>query len=128
MALDFANEPEEILEAFAPYYERTFLREGTDPNLLYDLQGHLADFRFNDQAQVDRFAALYFKPGTTQDKLHAALAPVAESPLRHRPRSAPSRQSNSLLALRCPRPAGAIRKTPSPARGKGWEKGKGKGV
>ena len=44
MVLDFANEAEEIQKAFQPYYERTLLTEGTDPNLLYDLQNQLDGF------------------------------------------------------------------------------------
>lgn len=38
MVLDFANEADEIQKTFPPYYERTLLKEATDPNLLYDLQ------------------------------------------------------------------------------------------
>ena len=38
MVLDFANEADEIIAAFAPYYESTLLSEETDPHLLYDLQ------------------------------------------------------------------------------------------
>ncbi len=33
--LDFANESDEIKDAFEPYYEATLLSEATDPNLLY---------------------------------------------------------------------------------------------
>jgi len=78
MVLDFANEAEGIQEAFQPYYDRTLLREGTDPNLLYDLQTRLADFDFFSEAEVDAFASIYFDPNATQDKLHAALVPVVD--------------------------------------------------
>ncbi|MGD0900854.1 MAG: DEAD/DEAH box helicase family protein, partial [Thermoguttaceae bacterium] len=44
LVLDFANEADEIQKAFQPYYERTLLREATDPNLLYDLQNRLDGF------------------------------------------------------------------------------------
>jgi type I restriction enzyme R subunit len=74
MVLDFANEAEEIQKAFAPYYEKTLLGEGTDPNLLYDLQTKLTAFQF--YPEVNRFAEIYFDPKGTQDKLYAALAPV----------------------------------------------------
>ena len=43
MVLDFANEADEIQKAFQPYYEKTILSEGTDPNLLYDLHRALLD-------------------------------------------------------------------------------------
>jgi type I restriction enzyme R subunit len=76
MVLDFANVAEEIQKAFAPYYEKTLLGEGTDPNLLYDLQTKLTAFQFYTEAEVNRFAEIYFDPKGTQDKLYAALAPV----------------------------------------------------
>ncbi len=78
MVLDFANEAEDIQKAFEPYYDRTLLKEGTDPNLLYDLQSGLTDFQFYSEAEIRRFANIYFDPKGTQDKLHAALAPVVD--------------------------------------------------
>jgi type I restriction enzyme R subunit len=78
MVLDFANEAEEIQQAFAPYYEKTLLSEGTDPNLLYDLQTKLASFHFYSEDDVNRFAVIYFDSKGTQDKLYAVLAPVVD--------------------------------------------------
>ena len=78
MVLDFANEADTIEKAFTPYYERTHLRESTDPNLLYDYQTHLWSFHFYTDEEVNRFAAIRFAPGATQDKLHAALVPVVD--------------------------------------------------
>jgi len=78
MVLDFANEAEEIQKAFQPYYERTLLREATDPNLLYDLQNKLDGFHLFTEAEVNKFAAIYFDPKGTQDKLQAVLAPVVD--------------------------------------------------
>ncbi len=78
MVLDFANEAEEIEKAFAPYYEKTLLSEGTDPNLLYDLQTKLASYHLYSEDDVNRFATIYFDPKGTQDKLYAVLAPVVD--------------------------------------------------
>ena len=78
MVLDFVNEAEEIQTAFAPYYEKTLLSEGTDPNLLYNLQTQLADFQFYTESEVNHFATLYFDVKGTQDKLYAALEPIVE--------------------------------------------------
>jgi type I restriction enzyme, R subunit len=78
MALNFANEAEEIQQAFEPYYDRTLLAEGTDPNLLYDLQTSLAAFHFYSEPDVHHFAEIYFDPKATQDKLHVLLAPVVD--------------------------------------------------
>ena len=76
MVLDFANEAEEIQAAFEPYYETTLLSEGTDPNLLYEVQTRLAAFPVYTEADVDTFARVYFDPRATQDRLYAVLAPL----------------------------------------------------
>ena len=78
MVLDFANEADEIQKAFQPYYERALLKEATDPNLLYDLQNRLDGFNLFTEAEVNKFAAIYFDPKGTQDKLQAALAPITD--------------------------------------------------
>ncbi len=76
--LDFANNAQVIQQAFEPYYDRTLLKEGTDPNLLYDLQTQLSAFQFYTQAEINRFANIYFDPNAKQDKLHAALEPAID--------------------------------------------------
>jgi type I restriction enzyme R subunit len=78
LVLDFANEPDDIQKAFEPYFDKTLLKESTDPNLLYDLQTQLSAFQFYTEAEVNRFANIYFDPKGTQDKLHAALAPTID--------------------------------------------------
>ena len=76
--LDFANDAETIRKAFEPYYETTLLSEQTDPNLLYEVQGRLADFHVYTETDVDAFAKIFFDRKATQDQLHAVLAPVVE--------------------------------------------------
>jgi type I restriction enzyme R subunit len=78
MVLDFANEAQEIAEAFAPYYEKTLLSEATDPNLLYDLERRFGDFDVFGPADVEAFAKVYFDPRATQDRLYALLAPSVD--------------------------------------------------
>jgi type I restriction enzyme R subunit len=78
LVLDFANESHEIKAAFEPYYETTLLSEATDPNLLYEIQGRLGGFPVYTQADVDRFARIYFDRKATQDQLYQALAPVVD--------------------------------------------------
>lgn len=60
--LDFANEEQEILDSFQPYYEQTTLSSTTDPNKLYDLKNKLAGFQIYRQSEIDAFARLFFKP------------------------------------------------------------------
>ncbi len=76
MVLDFANDAETIRAAFEPYYETTLLSEATDPNLLYEIEVRLAEFPVYTAQDVDAFARRYFDGRTTQDQLHAVLAPV----------------------------------------------------
>ena len=79
MVLDFANEADEIKNAFEPYYETTLLSEATDPNLLYEIQSGLRPSPVYTEADVDRFAKVYFDPKATQDQLYAVLAPVGRA-------------------------------------------------
>jgi type I restriction enzyme R subunit len=78
IVLDFANDADEIRAAFEDYYETTLLSEGTDPNLLYEVQTRLRAFPVYTEDDVDRFARVYFDRKATQDQLYAALAPVTE--------------------------------------------------
>ena len=78
VVLDFGNEAEEIRTAFRPYYDRAVLKEGTDPNLLYDIQTRLTASHIFTADDVNRFGAAYFDPRATQDRLHAALQPAVD--------------------------------------------------
>lgn len=78
VVLDFANEAEHIKEAFDPYYETTLLSEGTDPNLLYEVQGRLAAFPLYTQQDIDAFGKVYFDAKATQDRLYSVLAPSVQ--------------------------------------------------
>ena len=61
MVLDFVNEAEAIQKAFEPYYEQTILSEGTNPNVLYQLQNELSDFHFYDNEEIEAFVTLYYQ-------------------------------------------------------------------
>ena len=75
MVIDFANEANDIQAAFQPYYETTILSEATDPNLLYEVQTRLKTYPVFTDEDVDAFAEVFFKDGSTQAQLYAALAP-----------------------------------------------------
>ncbi|MXY53020.1 MAG: DEAD/DEAH box helicase [Gammaproteobacteria bacterium] len=75
MVLDFANEAEDIKEAFQPYYETTLLSEETDPNLLYEVQARLLDSGVFAEEDVESFAKVFFKVKVSQDALYTALEP-----------------------------------------------------
>src|SRR5437660_212242 len=76
--LDFVNEADDIQKAFEPFYDRTLLKEGTDPNILYDLQTKLVDFHFYSSDDLKSFAAVFFDPKGTQDRLNAVLQPAVD--------------------------------------------------
>jgi len=72
--LDFANDEQEILDAFQPYYEKTRLSATTDPNKLYDLKYKLEDFQILWQSEIDGFTNVFFKSRDRRSqKDHARL-------------------------------------------------------
>jgi len=64
--LDFVNEPEEILEAFQPYYERTLVGERAETAQLYELQAKLDSYQVYHRAEVEEFARVFYKPKSRQ--------------------------------------------------------------
>lgn len=59
--IDFANEPEHILEAFQPYYKETKLEGETDPNKLHNLLSMLDAKYVYEEDEVDRLVELFLK-------------------------------------------------------------------
>ena len=60
--LDFANDAEEILESFEPYYKGTIIEDTVDPNQLYDVQTRLSGFGVLNPEEVEGFAQAFFRP------------------------------------------------------------------
>ncbi|MGI5838011.1 MAG: type I restriction endonuclease subunit R, partial [Chloroflexota bacterium] len=54
VVLDFANEPEDIRKAFAPYYDRTIPEDVIDPRRLEPMSTELASFNLYYQPEVER--------------------------------------------------------------------------
>lgn len=72
--LDFANEEQEIVDAFQPYYEQTTLAATTNPNRLYDLKNRIDGFQIIWPSEVDAFSRVFFKPSEKTSKQdHARL-------------------------------------------------------
>ena len=57
--LDFVNNPEDIREAFAPYYDQTQLLAVTDPYQLNKLKYALDEMRVYRQSEIDKFARVF---------------------------------------------------------------------
>ncbi len=76
--LDFANSTDDIRKAFEPYYDRTWLKGATDPNLLYDLQHRIQSQHFFTTEEVQRFAQAFYDTKDSQYKLHMHLQPALD--------------------------------------------------
>jgi len=59
--LDFANDTEQIQDAFGPFFEAT-IAEPTDPNLLYNAAARLDAFGVIDRMQAASFTTVSWDP------------------------------------------------------------------
>lgn len=72
--LDFVNKPEEILEAFQPYYERTLVGERAEVEQLYELQARLDAEQVYYKSEVEEFSRIFYQPQEQQiPRDHARL-------------------------------------------------------
>ncbi len=94
--LDFVNEPEEILNAFAPYYQTAELASVSDPNQIHELQNKLDDVRIYTASEIEAFAAVYYNPKSQQKDLQAHIAPAVD---RYRERRIQAQDSQNKKGL-----------------------------
>lgn len=66
--LDFINQPEDIAEAFQPYYEQTKLGNGVDIMMLYDLRDTLQHSKVYTSDDIDKVLNVLFKNQDEQDE------------------------------------------------------------
>lgn len=59
--LDFMNEPQEIFEAFQPYYEQTLIGDRADVRQLYELQAKLEAPQVFHATEVEEFCRVFYK-------------------------------------------------------------------
>ncbi len=59
--LDFANEEDEIYNAFKPYYETTPVGENADPHRMSELQHRLLEWAIFTPADVTAFAEVWYR-------------------------------------------------------------------
>ncbi|MDT8879425.1 DEAD/DEAH box helicase family protein [Halomonas saccharevitans] len=76
--LDFFNDPEEILAAFAPYYRKAELADVSDANVVYDLQQALDASGIYHWEEVEAFAMAFFDPKAPASKLSFYCKPAKE--------------------------------------------------
>lgn len=90
--LDFFNEPQDILDAFLPYYTKAELSDVTDPQIIYDLQKRLDTEGIYHWQEVEAFALAFFDPKAAASKLSYYCQPAKERFAKRYAFSADSRQ------------------------------------
>ncbi|MGB4857623.1 MAG: DEAD/DEAH box helicase family protein [Candidatus Dechloromonas phosphoritropha] len=72
--LDFFNEPEDILNAFQPYYQTAELADVSDPNLIFTLHGKLRAAGIFTWQEVEQFCTAFY----VKNKSNAAIANICK--------------------------------------------------
>ena len=82
--LDFVNSPDDISEAFAPFYDQTQLQACTDPYHLDVLKHQLDETRVYQHDEVESFAEVFYRPRHQQQPTDHAALQAALQPARER--------------------------------------------
>lgn len=72
--LDFINDPQDILDAFQPYYQTAELADVSDPDLVFDLYDKLREAGIFLWHEVEQFCDAFL----TKSKSNAALANICK--------------------------------------------------
>ncbi|MAL95615.1 MAG: restriction endonuclease subunit R [Haliea sp.] len=76
--LDFYNEPQDILDAFAPYYGKAELEDVSDSQIVYDLQRSLDAEGIYHTDEVTSFALAFFDPKVPASRLSYYCQPAVD--------------------------------------------------
>lgn len=80
--LDFVNKKEDILEAFQPFYQETYLQQEVNVDLIYQTQNELRGYAIYTDIDIEAFCKVYFAEGQQGSKglgkMTSALMPAAE--------------------------------------------------
>ena len=72
--LDFFNDPEDILEAFQPYYKNATLDDVSDPDSVFDLHDKLCASGIFHWSEVEQFAVAFY----AKNKSNAAISNICK--------------------------------------------------
>lgn len=97
--LDFVNDPQDVLDAFLPYYRTATLTDVTDPNMLHTLQGKLDGEALYTDDEITAISDAYAKPGVKQATLQGLLAPVVDRFRTHWQASTPGGKAREALEV-----------------------------
>lgn len=80
--LDFANTQEDILAAFQPFYQETFLEQEVNVDLIYQTERELLNYAIYANTDIDNFIAVWNKSGVQDSvamgRMTSALKPVTD--------------------------------------------------
>ena len=81
--LDFVNTKEDILAAFQPFYQETYLEEELNTDLIYKVQKMLRDYKIYDDNDIENVSKIYFdenarKANKTQAAITNTLLPIQQ--------------------------------------------------
>ena len=82
--LDFVNDPAEIGQAFAPYYDQTQMEAPSDPDQLDALKHELDEMQVYYHSEVEAFAELFFLPPDKRQPSNHRLLNAQLQPARAR--------------------------------------------
>lgn len=77
--LDFINDSEDILDAFQPFYQETFLLQEVDTDKIYAVQKELRGFNIYTDQDIQRFSEEYFGSGPQDPKAMGRMGSVLQS-------------------------------------------------
>ena len=83
LIIDFVNTKDDILKAFQPFYQETFLAAEINTDLIYKTQRMLREFQIYDDTDIENVTAIYFdenkrKANKIQAAITNALLPVQQ--------------------------------------------------
>jgi len=76
--LDFFNDPQEILDAFQPYYQTAELTDVSDPNKIHDLFEKLNAQGIFHWNEVEQFCTAFFVPNKSNAAISNICKPAVE--------------------------------------------------
>lgn len=80
--LDFINTKEDIIEAFQPFYQETYLEHEVNVDLIYQVQNTLRGFAIYSDTEISAFCKEYFQTKgqneRTMGRMTSILKPIAD--------------------------------------------------
>lgn len=76
--IDFANKPDEIVEAFRTYYKRADVANVQNPNIVYDMKERLDGMQMFEAEEVRQFGIAITSPDVTHKKLYSLTQPATD--------------------------------------------------